>query len=129
MTSASQDKGDRFERDTVAYFRSHSYHVDRTRAGWSDDRGDVHGVVSRDGRPFAIECKNHKQQNLSGWLRELRVEVANSHGRIGALIHKKRGTANPAEQYATLPLEWLIELLKEAGYRCGCQLCSASSQQ
>lgn len=123
MTSPQAAKGDKFERDTVAYLRSRAFHVDRTRAGWSDDRGDVHGLVSADNRPFTIECKNHKQQNLSGWLSELRVEVANNHGRLGAVVHKKRGTTDAGEQYATLPFEWLVTLLEEAGYKCGCGEC------
>lgn len=128
MTNPNKNKGDRFERDAVEYLREHSFHVDRTRAGWADDRGDIHGLVSADGRPFTFECKNVKQQNLSGWLEELRVEVANNHGRIGAVIHKKRGTADAGEQYATLPFAWLIELLIDANYKCGCAECAAGTR-
>ena len=123
MTNPSKIKGSNYERSIVEYLRSRAYHVDRTRAGWTDDRGDIHGLVSADGRPFTIECKNHKQQDISGWVSELRVEVANNHGRSGAVVHKKRGTTEASEQYATLPLEWLIDLLDEAGYKCRCGKC------
>lgn len=126
MVNRNKEKGSAYERSIVEHLREHSFHVDRTRAGWSDDRGDIHGLVSASGSPFTFECKNVKQQNLSGWLEELRIEVANNHGRIGAVVHKKRGTTHAGEQYATLPLAWLIELLKEAGYRCGCGECSRS---
>lgn len=123
MSNPAKNKGSSYERSIVEYLRSRAFHVDRTRAGWVDDRGDIHGLVSADGRSFTIECKNHKQQNLSGWVSELLVEVANNHGRIGAVVHKKRGTTDGGQQYATLPMEWLVDLLEEAGYRCGCGEC------
>ena len=55
--------------------------------------------------------------SLSGWVAELQAEIDNAHGRLGAVVHKKRGTTDPAEQYATLPLWMLVSLLKEAGYK------------
>lgn len=42
--------------------------------------------------------------------------MENNHGRVGAVVHKKVGDTNPAEQYATMPLDMLVILLKEAGY-------------
>ena len=32
-------------------------------------------------------------------------------------MHKKVGVTDPAEQYATMPLDMLVILLKQAGYR------------
>lgn len=63
-----------------------------------------------------FECKNHKRTDLAGWLNELDIEVSNAGSTVGAVIHKKRGTADGAEQYATLPLGMLVQLLREAGY-------------
>jgi hypothetical protein len=55
--------------------------------------------------------------DISGWLKELERERRSNGGGLGAVVHKKRGDAKPEEQYATLPLWMLVQLLKEAGYR------------
>jgi len=112
MTSKQAQKGAGFERLIVDYLRECGFRVDRTRAGWSDDRGDIHGVEG-----FTWECKNHKSLDLSGWVKELEVECANASTEIGAVVHKKRGVSDAGEQYATLPLRMLIVLLKKAGYQ------------
>jgi len=112
MTNPQKAKGSAYERLIVNYLREHGFGVDRTRAGWSDDKGDIHGV---DG--FTWECKNHKSINLAGWIKELENECRNAGTTLGAIVHKKRGTTDPGEQYATLPLRMLVQLLKEAGYK------------
>lgn len=115
MSNPQKDKGDAFERSIVQYLRERGFDADRTRAGWADDRGDIHGI-SRNGIPFTIECKNHSRDNLPGWVTELHAEIANNRGFLGAVIHKRRGTTIPPDQYATLPLGMLVQLLKEAGF-------------
>lgn len=117
MTNPQKVKGSSYERSIVQYLRECGFRVDRTRAGWTDDRGDVHGITSFTGHPFTIECKNHARLNLSGWISELLAEITNAGGVAGVLVHKKRGTTDPAEQYATLPFGMLVQLLKEAGYK------------
>lgn len=117
MPNPQKNKGSAYERSIVNYLRDCGFTVDRTRAGWTDDRGDIHGISSRTGRPFTFECKNHRRDNLSGWVNELHIEVANASGSIGAVIHKKHGTTDGADQFATLPLSMLVLLLKEAGYQ------------
>ena len=116
VTNPQKQKGSAYERSIVSYLRECGFRVDRTRAGWSDDRGDIHGVVSRDGRPFVFECKNHARLNLAGWVSELNIEIANAGGVAGVVVHKRRGSTHAPEQYATLPFGMLVQLLKEAGY-------------
>jgi Holliday junction resolvase len=116
MSNPQKNKGSAYERSIVNYLRDNGFTVDRTRAGWADDRGDIHGVHSPTGSTFTFECKNHRRDNLSGWVKELYVEVANAGGGIGAVIHKRHGTAEGGEQFATLPLSMLVSLLHEAGY-------------
>ena len=41
--------------------------------------------------------------------------MENNRGTLGAVVHKKAGTTDPAEQYATMPLWMLVELLIRAG--------------
>lgn len=117
MTNPQKEKGSAYERSITGYLRECGFTVDRTRAGWTDDRGDIHGVVSPAGKPFVFECKNQKRIDLSGWTSELRNEIANASGILGSLVHKRRGTTNAEDQYATLPLGMLVQLLKEAGYK------------
>lgn len=112
-----KNKGSAYERSIVNYLNECGFGTERTRAGWTDDRGDVHGISDRLGVPFTVECKNHQRLNLAGWISELHAEIGNAKGVLGVLVHKRRGTQNPAEQYATLPLGMLVSLLKEAGYK------------
>lgn len=111
MTHPNKIKGSNYERLIVDYLREHGFRVDRTRAGWSDDRGDIHGVEG-----FTWECKNQKAIDLSGWVRELLVECSNAGTELGAVVHKKRGVTSASDQYATMPLWMLVQLLKEAKY-------------
>lgn len=117
MTSPQKRKGSSFELHIVEYLRSHGYNCERTRAGWKDDRGDIHGVSHRVLGNFTFECKNQKTMDLSGWLKELEAEREANGGGLGAVVHKKRGAGSAEDQYATLPLWMLVQLLKDAGYR------------
>jgi Restriction endonuclease len=116
MSNPNKIKGDTFERSIVEYLRERGFNADRTRAGWADDRGDIHGIA-RNQIPFTFECKNHRRDNLPGWIAELHSEVANNKGFLGAVIHKRSGTTIASDQYATLPLGMLVQLLKEAGFQ------------
>ena len=117
MTSPQKRKGSAYELLIVEYLRSQGYDCDRTRAGWSDDRGDIHGIAHRVLGNFTFECKNQKTMDLSGWLTELEREREANGGGLGAVIHKKRGETKAEYQYATLPLWMLVQLIKDAGYR------------
>ena len=112
----NKNKGSAYERSIVDYLRSVGFTVDRTRAGWTDDRGDIHGVAGPGG-PFTFECKNHRTLDLPAWYRELDVEIANNGGSVGAVIHKRHGVTDAAEQHVSLPLRVLVQLLREAGYK------------
>ena len=111
MTNPQKVKGSAYERSISDYLNSCGFTTERTRVGWADDRGDIHGISG-----FTIECKNHKTMALAGWVSELIVECGNAGTAVGAVVHKKRGVTDAGEQYATLPLRMLVQLLKEAGY-------------
>ena len=117
MTNPQKQKGSAYERAVVQYLRNQGFNVDRTRAGWADDRGDVHGIEHPVLGRFTIECKNHKTMDLSGWLTELDREITANGGGLGVVVHKKRGQISSEDQYATLPFWMLVQLLREAGYR------------
>lgn len=117
MPNPNKNKGSAYERLIVNYLRDEGFSVDRTRAGWTDDRGDIHGLSGPDNRTFVFECKNHKAMDLAGWLAELDRECAAAGTDLGCVVHKRRGSVSGAEQYATLPFGLLVRLLKQAGYR------------
>jgi hypothetical protein len=111
MSNPSKNKGSRFEREIADYLRSLDIQVDRTRVGWADDRGDIHGIPG-----VVIECKNHKTMDLAQWIRELDNEMHNADAGMGCVVHKRRGTTDASQHYATLRFGTFIQLLREAGY-------------
>ena len=57
-----------------------------------------------------------KTIDLPGFLRELAREKTNARVTTGAVVVKRRGSADPADWYAVLELSDFTELLNEAGY-------------
>jgi hypothetical protein len=75
------------------------------------DRGDIAGIPG-----VVMEVKNHKEIKLSSWLKELEVEMKNDKADTGVVIHKKTGTLDVGNWYATMPVSIWFKLLEEAGY-------------
>lgn len=112
MSSASKRKGSTYEKDVVNYLIENGWkHAERRIAGDSKDRGDIAGVPG-----VVFECKNEKKMDISQYVRELEIEVANDKADVGAAVVKKRGTTDVANHYAIMPMYMLVFLLKEAGY-------------
>jgi hypothetical protein len=112
MSTPSKRKGSGAERDVVKYLQEKGWkYAERRLAGDKNDRGDIAGVPG-----VCFEIKNHKTFDLAGWTKELEVEIKNAKADTGAVIHKRRGTSDVGNWYATMPVETLIELLKKAGY-------------
>lgn len=123
--SKARQKGTAAETAVVEYLRHAGFRrAERRSLNGRHDRGDVAGI---DG--VVIEVKNQNAMDLAGWLKELEVEMSNeiisqfvlSGGDgapvTGAVIHKKRGTTDVGEWYATLPVELWVELLIRAGIK------------
>ena len=113
MTTPSQAKGSRHERNIAEYLVSKGWKraVRRGGAGATNDRGDIDGLYG-----VVIEAKDEKRHDYSGYLRELINEVKNAKASTGVVIVKKRGTTNVGEYYALMTVDMWVELLKEAGY-------------
>lgn len=86
-------------------------HVERRALSGKDDRGDIAGLPG-----VVIEVKNHKEIKLSQWIKELEAEMHNDKADTGVIIHKKTGTTNVGQWYATMPVDVWFKLLEEAGY-------------
>lgn len=117
MPNPQKQKGSAYERLIVDTLKDAGFDAERTRAGWSDDRGDVHGITHPILGNFTIECKNHRSMDLAGWMGELERERTANGGGLGVVVHKKRGETKGENQYASLPFWMLVQLIKEAGYK------------
>lgn len=95
----SRRKGATYERDVERYLDAvFGKLVTRTnRSGYDGDDFDLAGIVS-------IEAKNHARLELAAWIDQADDQ---SGDRLPAVIHKRRGKANPADHYVTMTLrDW-----------------------
>lgn len=85
--------------------------IDRRVKRGSKDTGDIGGVLFA-GNRVVIECKNTARDNLPTWIREAEIERGNDDALIGVVMHKKRGTTDPAAQYVSMTAETFAVLLE-----------------
>jgi len=110
--SKSKQKGTSAETAVVNWLKEQGRkYVERRSLNGTNDRGDISGIPC-----VVIEVKNCAKMELSQWVSELQVEIANDKAETGTVIHKKRGTTNVGEWYATMPVSIWYELIKGAGY-------------
>ncbi|WP_182349341.1 hypothetical protein [Tomitella gaofuii] len=84
--------------------------IDRRVKTGAKDRGDIGGVRLH-GERVVIECKNTTRLNLSGWATEVDNERGNDDALVGMVIHKRHGTADPLDQWVTMPVRELVAIL------------------
>lgn len=110
--SKAKQKGTAAETAVVRWLKDNGFpHAERRALHGTADKGDITGCG-----PIVFEVKNHAKMDLAGWIKELETEMINANVDTGAVIAKKRGTTNPGEFYAIMPLRVLAGLLIEAGY-------------
>lgn len=110
--SASKRKGTAAETAVVKYLQENGFpYAERRALHGTQDKGDITGCG-----PIVFEIKNHKTLDLAGWVKELEAEIRNANADTGSVIAKKRGTTNPGDWYAIMPVHVLVELLREAGH-------------
>ena len=96
MTNPSKNKGDRAERELVAWLQSNGHpHAHRSRAGFSADVGDILGLPG-----LVVEVKSAKTLRLGPWLDELDVEKRNAGVNDGVLVVRRPGWPDPGEWFA-----------------------------
>jgi hypothetical protein len=91
----------------------------RTALAGAMDTGDINGIAqSVTERGVAIQCKNDKSFNISGWLNDTVEQAKRLNDAVPALVVKRKGKGEKAlgESYVVMRLDDLIELLKEANY-------------
>lgn len=110
--ASAKAAGARFERSVADYLATvlDDDRVDRRVKTGSKDRGDIAGIRAH-GRRVVLEVKDVTRIDLSGWVREAHIEAGNDDALVGLVVHKRRGTTDPAEQYVTCTLGDLVALL------------------
>jgi hypothetical protein len=107
LTSPQKRKGSAAELAVAKWLRKLGWiHAERSRAGWTDDRGDIDGMPG-----VVVEVKNCKTISIPEWLRELEVEIANAQAWTGTVIVKRRGSMNVDDWYAVMPAKIWGELM------------------
>lgn len=107
MTSPQKRKGSAAELAVAKWLRKLGWiHAVRSRAGWTDDRGDIDGMPG-----VCIEVKAEKKIDIPGYLRELEVEIENAKAWTGTVIIKRRGSTNVEDWYAVMPAKIWGELM------------------
>lgn len=119
--ASAKAAGTRFERSIADALAEHvDDRIDRRPKTGAKDRGDIGGVRISSAiydqdqllHPrVVIECKDVARLDLAGWTSEAEVERGNDDALVGLVVHKRRGTADPLDQYVTTTLRDLIALL------------------
>ncbi len=99
-------KGSAFER-LVRDYLAEALPCERIPAGATLDRGDLWTEAA------AIQCKNHRALSLGSWLTQTIEQQRNAGKPYGVLVVKRKGTTDPGEQFAILPLSQLRTLLSQ----------------
>ena len=110
---SAKQAGASFERLMADYFARvlGDDRVDRRVKTGAKDRGDIAGVRIR-GRRVVIECKDYGgRHKLPEWLDEAETERGNDDAEYGIVAWKRRGVADPAEQYITMTAETFVAMV------------------
>ncbi len=110
--TSAKAAGTRMERVTSDYLRDALgiEFIDRKALSGSRDTGDIGGVRAHDQR-VVIEVKDCSRMELSAWVKEAEIEAVNDGALCGLVVAKRRGVADPAQQYVFLTLGHLAALL------------------
>lgn len=112
--ASAKKAGSDFERAQADWLaeRLSDDRIDRRVKRGINDRGDIGGVRMVGGGRVVIECKSVAKLALPAWLREAEIERGNDDAIVGVVMHKKRGTTDPAEQYVTMDAESFARLIE-----------------
>ena len=115
MSKESQ-KGNSFAEQFANYAaRKLGDDIERRVLHGTKDRGDIAGLYIR-GKRTAVECKNCKRMDLSGWINEAEEERANDDAEFGIVVHKRRGygEAKFGGNYVTMTVDTLLGIVAGA---------------
>ena len=111
--ASAKAAGARFERSIADCLAEHvDDRIDRRVKTGSKDKGDIAGVRAIGGGRVVLELKDYGgRYNVGPWLTEADIERGNDDALVGAVVAKRRGTADPLEQVVFMTVRDLITLL------------------
>jgi len=102
--ASAKKAGSSFERSTADYLSAVvDDRIDRRVKNGAKDRGDVGGVRIH-GKRIVLECKNTAKTSLGTWAHEAEIERGNDDALMAAIVHKRHGKGQPADQWVTMTL-------------------------
>lgn len=112
--ATARKAGAAFERVVANFLADHvDDRIDRRVKTGAADKGDITGLRIH-GQRVVIECKDVSRTDLSGWVNETDIERGNDDAVAGFVVHKRRGTTDPGDQYVTGTLRDLIAVMTGA---------------
>lgn len=104
--------GSRFERQIADHLKEATRNdaIDRAVKRGSSDIGDI-ANVKINGHRIALEAKDCAKLDLPAWTREAKVEAKNYGALVGLVVHKRRGTTDPAKQWVSMTVSELVSLI------------------
>lgn len=112
--SKAKQKGTAAESALVKYLAVNGFpNAERRALTGEFDQGDITGTPA-----LAWEVKNHKTYKFPEWLGEIRTETINAKADYGILVVKPNGVGftNQGQWWAVMPVEEMVQLLRDAGY-------------
>lgn len=120
MANPAKQKGTAFETLIKRYLNEKGFtKADRVVLKGGEDTGDINGIIhGLAGRHLAIQCKNQRKMNLSGWLDATVAQAQRLGKSLPALVVKRAGKGEKAlgDTYVVLRLDDFVTLLQEGGY-------------
>ena len=118
MSTPQKRKGDKAERDLVAYLNANGFpQARRTKAGGEKDLGDLSGVVDRDGDLWCVQVADRKWRS-HGELLAKAATVPDQAEELGApfwcMVAKRPGCSDPGDWFVWLQAWQLAYLLRSA---------------
>ncbi|MBD3689859.1 hypothetical protein H8R18_01225 [Nanchangia anserum] len=113
-TRASAKKaGATFERAIADYLAARvDERIDRRVRNGVKDRGDISALRAPSGGRVVVECKDYGGRLLPAqWAGEAEIERGNDDALAGVVVAKRRGTRDPAQQWALMTLADLVAIL------------------
>jgi hypothetical protein len=108
MPNKNKQKGDRWELSVVKYLKKWFPKVERRKAGWALDKGDLSGLPF-----FCVECKDTALTNIGTSMDKALVSLKNTPVEWVVMFQKRRGSGDPGEGYAVMTIEHWAELVDE----------------
>lgn len=117
MSNPSKAKGDRFEWDTIGWAEGFlaevgsPLRVERTRAGYQRDWGDILVQRPDDTILSTLQLKNRREWNISAWTDQTVRQQTAVRARFGALFVKRPRVLDPGRTFAIMPANEYLRLL------------------